>query len=98
MNFFDRLGRGGDARLARGAFLQDRDAHGRGRAGQEINTMTRIVISSDHRQRPFDQADEPAVSLLVCLHVVRGLRHAEAPWSRVRRLLYPPGRERSSPS
>src|SRR6478735_8997633 len=33
----------------------------------------------DHRQRPFEQVDEPAVGLLVCLQVIAGLRHAEAP-------------------
>src|SRR6478736_1816181 len=33
----------------------------------------------DHRQGPLEQVDEPAVSLLVCLQVVAGLRHAEAP-------------------
>ena len=33
----------------------------------------------DHRQRPPEQAEEPAVGLLVCLHVIRGLRHAQTP-------------------
>src|SRR6478735_6204513 len=37
----------------------------------------------DHRQRPPEQAEEPAVGLLVCLHVVSGLRHTQTPIVRL---------------